>query len=75
MKTHLNAALKLCDCEPQRGQGAHLVTHNIAIPLELGELREGELVAEMPLLVPLLIVLVLVQGQSVSCVLVLILLV
>lgn len=70
-----DAALQLGQAEAQCGHRHQLVAIHRTIPLELTGRCEAELVRQVALLVTLLIVLVLVEGQGCSAVLVHILLV
>ena len=70
-----DGVLQLRQAQSQRGDYERAIAMHGAVPLELAERREGELVGQVALAIPLLIVLVLVQGQRVDAVLVLVLLV
>ena len=65
-----NGALQLRDAGAQRGHGDGVVAIDTSVPLELGDGREAELVAEEPPAVAVFVVLVFVEGQRAGGVLV-----
>ena len=68
-------ALQLRQAQAQRRHRHDLVAVDCAVPLELTEVGEGELVREVASLVTLLVVLVFVEGERLGGVLVHVLLV
>ena len=67
-----DVALQLGDAQAQRGHRQRAVTVQRAVPLELAQRRQAELVREVAPTVSVLVMLVLVQGQRVARVLVLV---
>lgn len=67
-----NVVLQLCEGHHQSVGDQVLPPHNRPVPLEFAQLCQAKLVGEVPSLVPLLVVLVFVQSQLVTGVLILI---